>query len=77
VDDKFPNHDSLLDGYVTEAQLAAEFRKNPRTLLRWRKLRIGPPFSMAGITPLYNIQKARQWLAAGGTASTKRRTRSR
>jgi hypothetical protein len=67
----------LLDGYVTEAELAAELRKDSRTLLRWRKLRIGPPVTMAGLTPLYNIEKARQWLATGGTASTKSRARKR
>jgi hypothetical protein len=77
VDDKFAKHDGLLDAYVTEAQLAAEFRKNPRTLLRWRKLGIGPPVTMTGITPNYNVEKAGQWLAAGGTASIKQRPRSR
>jgi hypothetical protein len=66
----------LLDEYMSEAELAAELDKDVRTLQRWRQLRIGPPFAMNGIMPIYNIGKARQWLAAGGTAS-KRQTRAR
>jgi hypothetical protein len=66
----------LLEGYLTETELATELDKDPRTLLRWRKLRIGPPFTMNGVMPIYNIEKARQWLAAGGTAS-RRQTAAR
>jgi hypothetical protein len=77
MDDQSNKLAGLLHGYVSEAEIAAELRKDPRTLLRWRKLRIGPPFAMTGITPLYSIEKARQWLAAGGTASAKPRTRMR
>jgi hypothetical protein len=58
----------LLDGYISEADLAADLDNDVRTLQRWRKLGIGPPFVMKGITPLYNLEKARQWLANGGTA---------
>ena len=66
----------LLDDYMSEAEIADELDKNLRTLQRWRKLRIGPPFTMNGVMPIYNIEKARQWLAAGGTAS-KRQTAAR
>jgi hypothetical protein len=38
----------------------------------WRKLRTGPPFVTNGLTPIYNIHKARQWLAAGGTAGVRK-----
>ena len=69
MDAKTPSRRAgLLDDYYTEAELAAELRKDPRTLLRWRKLRIGPPFTMDGFTPIYSIEKARKWLAEGGTA---------
>lgn len=61
----------LLDDYLGEAELAAELGKNLRTVMRWRKLRVGPPFVLKGITPIYHIELARQWLAAGGTGSNK------
>jgi Homeodomain-like domain len=66
----------LLDDYMSEDELAAELDVHRRTVQRWRQLRIGPPFVMNGIMPIYNIGKARQWLAAGGTAS-KRQTAAR
>jgi hypothetical protein len=75
VNKKFPQRTGLLDDYSTEAELAAELNKDPRTLFRWRKARIGPPFTMNGETPLYNKEQARQWLAEGGTAATKTRRR--
>ncbi len=57
----------LLSGYIPEQELAAQLGRNPRTLWRWRKLRIGPPFVMVGEVPYYSVEAARQWLAAGGT----------
>jgi hypothetical protein len=67
----------LLDEYMSEAELAAELGRDLRTLQRWRKLRIGPPFVMNGTAPIYNIDKARAWLAAGGTAAAARPARQR
>jgi hypothetical protein len=58
----------LLDDYFSEQELAAELRKHPRTLLRWRKLRIGPPFAMNGDTPIYPRLGAAKWLQDGGVA---------
>ena len=75
MDDKSPKRVGLLAGYLTEAELAAELDKDPRTLLRWRKLQIGPPFVMNGITPIYHIETARNWLAAGGMAASSKRSR--
>lgn len=71
--DDNPHRIGLLGGYVTEAELAAQLDKDPRTLLRWRKLAIGPPYTMNGLTPMYSVEKAREWLAAGGVASVKPR----
>ena len=66
----------LLDDYLSEAELAAELQKDVRTLQRWRKLRVGPPFVMNGITPIYHRPGAAKWLQAGGTAGvTKTRGR--
>jgi hypothetical protein len=67
MDIKSSKRVGLLDGYVTEHELATELNKDPRTLFRWRKLRIGPPFVMNGVVPIYNVEQARKWLAAGGT----------
>ena len=54
----------LLDEYFTRPELAAELGKSERTLERWERLRIGPPVTRLGITPLYNIKGARTWLRA-------------
>jgi hypothetical protein len=63
-----PARGGLLAGYLTEAQLAKALNKDQRTLFRWRQLKIGPPVIMLGEQPLYDIEKARAWMAAGGTA---------
>jgi hypothetical protein len=60
---------NLLDDYLSEQQLAVELKRNPRTLQRWRKLGVGPPVSMVGEMPFYQVDAARAWLAAGGTAA--------
>jgi hypothetical protein len=75
VDNLEQSGDDLLAGYLPEKAMAASLRRNERTLQRWRKLQIGPPFTMIGDTPYYNIEAGRQWLAAGGTASQRRRGR--
>jgi hypothetical protein len=69
----------LLAEYLTEQELAAELRKNPRTVQRWRALGIGPPYAMNGETPIYPRSGAVSWLQAGGTAGvakTHKRARS-
>ena len=67
----------LLDDYLSEAGLAAELQKDIRTLQRWRKLRVGPPFVMNGITPIYHRPGAAKWLLAGGTAGAAKARRRR
>lgn len=67
----------LLDDYMTEAELAADVKKHPRTVKRWRDLRVGPPYSMMGESPIYHIPTARQWIAAGGTAAASNNKRRR
>lgn len=67
----------LLDDYLSEADLAAELQKDVRTLQRWRKLRVGPPFVMNGITPIYPRPGAVKWLQAGGTAGAAKARRRR
>jgi hypothetical protein len=67
----------LLAEYLTEAELAGELKKDERTLQRWRKQRRGPPYILNGETPLYHRPGTAQWLASGGTAGPKGRTRGR
>jgi hypothetical protein len=67
--------DHLLSGYVREIELARELNKHPRTLKRWRDLRIGPPFTMLGPQPIYPVNGVRTWLAAGGTAAAIKSTK--
>ena len=67
---------ALLAEYLSEQELAAELRKNPRTLQRWRKLRIGPPYTMNGETPIYHRQGALNWLQAGGTTGVAKARRA-
>jgi hypothetical protein len=68
---------ALLAGYLSENELAKELRRDPATLARWRKRRIGPPFVMNGRLPFYNIEAARAWLAAGGTNAAAPATKQR
>ena len=70
--------ENLRNGYLREQELAAELHKHHRTLKRWRDLAIGPPFILLGNEPLYPIDAAKRWLAAGGTsASTRQNGRRR
>jgi hypothetical protein len=57
----------LLKDYDRENVLAKKIGRDPRTLQRWRKLKIGPPFVMIGPTPYYPHAGQAEWLAAGGT----------
>jgi hypothetical protein len=77
-DTSAPVRPGLLTGWMREHELAAELGRNVRTLQRWRDLRIGPPVTMIGDTPIYSIDEAKRWLQAGGTAGVaKARRRGR
>lgn len=52
----------LLEGYLTANELAAELGVTRRTLQRWERLRIGPPYTKAGGAALYRVEAVRQWL---------------
>jgi hypothetical protein len=56
---------SLLEDYLTEPELAKELKKSERTVQRWRKKRVGPPYTLNGETVLYHIESAKTWLKAG------------
>jgi excisionase family DNA binding protein len=52
----------LLDGYLTEAQVAAQLGVTARTIWRWRKERRGPPVTLFGRRVLFHIDSVRAWL---------------
>jgi hypothetical protein len=53
---------SILDGYLSEAELANELNLNKATLMRWRKKQIGPPFTMIGRGVFYSRDSVLLWL---------------
>jgi len=54
---------SLLDGYWSQDEFATQIGKEKRTVQRWAKMRLGPPITLCGKTPYYNIDSAKKWLA--------------
>jgi hypothetical protein len=63
---KIPEGDLLKD-YDREDVFAKKIGRDQRTVQRWRKLKIGPPFTMVGLTPYYSHAGQIDWLARGGT----------
>jgi hypothetical protein len=57
---------SILEGYITEQELADQLGRKRSTVERWRRLKIGPPFVRNGKTPLYHIESSQAWLRSGG-----------
>jgi hypothetical protein len=54
----------ILSEFLTREELAAELRRNPRTLDRWDVLRIGPPRTHVGRQVLYRRASVQKWLVA-------------
>jgi hypothetical protein len=57
-----PN-EQLLSGYYTPEQLAAELKRNRRTLARWAALGEGPPITRVGREIYYRKTSVAAWLA--------------
>jgi hypothetical protein len=53
---------NLLSDKLTTRELAAEIKRAPETIIRWRRLRIGPPFLRVQGRVLYDRAKVEQWL---------------
>jgi hypothetical protein len=53
---------SILAGYISEADLAAQLNKSVRTLQIWRQQRKGPPWIQIGQTIHYPEDGTRAWL---------------
>ena len=54
----------ILAEFLTKEELAAELRRNPRTLDRWDLLGMGPPRTFMGRKILYRRASIQKWLAA-------------
>ena len=52
----------LLDGYLTEDELADHLNKSRRTIQRWRALGIGPPWTEVGDSIFYRIESVTKWI---------------
>jgi hypothetical protein len=55
---------SLLANYLSESQLAAEFKKTRRTLQLWRQQRTGPAVTLIGREVYYSRDAVKAWLAS-------------
>lgn len=53
----------LLSNKLTTSELATELKRSPETLIRWRRLRIGPPFLRLQGRVLYDRKAVEEWLA--------------
>ena len=56
--------DPILSEFLTKEELAAELRRNPRTLDRWDALGMGPPRTHVGRKVLYRRASVQKWLCA-------------
>jgi hypothetical protein len=58
------SNSEILSEFFTKEELAAELRRNPRTLDRWELLGMGPPRTHVGRKVLYRRASVQKWLAA-------------
>lgn len=67
-----PPDGHLLDelGYLTEIQAAAGLGLTPKTLIEYRKRRVGPHHVELARRVYYSRQALADWLAAGGARET-------
>jgi hypothetical protein len=56
------NSEPILSEFLTKEELAAELRRNPRTLDRWDVLGVGPPRTIIGRKVLYRRTSVQKWL---------------
>lgn len=54
---------------LTEREAAAELRRTPETLKRWRRLRKGPPFLRVQGRVLYDRSTLEAWLKSQQVAA--------
>jgi hypothetical protein len=54
--------EKLLNEKLTTAEMAGELKRSPETLIRWRRLRVGPPFIRMQGRVLYDRAAVQKWL---------------
>jgi predicted DNA-binding transcriptional regulator AlpA len=54
----------LLDGFLTQKQLAAELGVKPGTIKNWRKRHCGPPPTRIGKAIFYRRSSVLTWISA-------------
>jgi DNA-binding transcriptional MerR regulator len=52
----------MIDGYLTETQVADTLDRTTRTLRLWRARGLGPAFTRVGNNVVYRDQAIRDWL---------------
>jgi hypothetical protein len=55
---------TVLEGYITEAELAVQIHRSVRTLARWRAIGEGPPCLRLGREIYYKKSSVAAWLAS-------------
>ena len=60
---------SVLDGYISEADLARQLNRSVRTLQRLAARRLGPPRTKIGRLIFYNVEHVRDWISQRGQPS--------
>lgn len=58
---------TLQDERLTTNELAIHLKRAPETLVRWRRLRVGPPFIRIQGRVLYDRTAVEKWLQANST----------
>lgn len=53
---------TLLSEKLTTRELAAELKRAPETIIRWRRMRSGPPFVRLQGRVLYDRKAVEAWL---------------
>lgn len=64
---------SILDGYLTRDELAAQLNVTTRTLWRWQNQPDGLPHTRIGNQLYYRIESVRSWISARETKPNPRR----
>ena len=57
-----PKATPVMDGLMSEEELAAEIGRGVRTLARWRSIGEGPKFVRIGRQLLYRRESVRAWI---------------